>query len=460
MKIAFVHTDHISDFYKHKSSISIWYYNIAKKISSKADIILYAPRKGNQKRVEIHKNVVLYRLDRFIDPIILFFLPIFYRQLFFLKNRDKKPYFSSILYHFFYGVHLSLSMRKNKPDIIHISEQTQLIPIIKALNPSSKIVLHMHCNVLNRLDHNMVQKRINDVDLIIGPSEYIINKIKSNFNNKATVINNGVDVDLFKPIKSDQNKEEINNKKLLFVGRISPEKGIHILIKSFKKVLKQNSNLQLHIIGKRKPLAKDFLMSLIDEKSASLILPYVNAEKWYIDYLNELINNLGLKNKIIFHGSIKHDKIIPYYCSAHILINPSLSEAFGMSLIEASSCETPVIASDVGGMPEIVIDGETGLLVEANNDDALSEAILKLLFNNDLSRKMGKKGRKRIVEKFNWDLIASQLFEEYKKITYKPLSSEHLLDTQYSKIEEYDPIILSKISKSNLHSKQIKHRYE
>jgi glycosyltransferase involved in cell wall biosynthesis len=429
MKIAFVYTNEISDFHNHKDSISIWNYNVAKKLSTKANIIIYAPRFKNQKKVETYSNIVLYRLNCFIDPIIHFILPILYKHIFFLKNKNDKPYFSSILYHFFYGFHLSLNIRKNKPDIIHISEQTQFIPIIKALNPYSKIILHMHCNALNQLNYNMIKKRIYKVDLIIAPSKYIINKIKTKFNNKVKVIYNGVNSEIFKPITYNENIINKNKINLLFVGRISPEKGVHILIKSFYQVLKQNSNLQLHIIGKRKPLPKVYLMSLLDETSSSLIFPYINGEKWYISYLDELITNLGINNQVIFHGSMDHEKIIGHYNNADILLNPSLSESFGMSLIEAGSCEKPVIASDAGGMPEIVINGETGLIVGANSVTDLSRAILKLISNNDLSKKMGKNGRKRVIKYFNWENIVEDLFTEYKKVKNNPIKLEKLLDS-------------------------------
>jgi glycosyltransferase involved in cell wall biosynthesis len=282
----------------------------------------------------------------------------------------------------------------------------------------------MHCNALNQLNYNMIKKRTNKVDLIIGPSKYITNKIKTKFNNKIKLIYNGVNSEIFKPINYNKNIINKNKINLLYVGRISPEKGIHILIKSFYQVLKQNSNLQLHLVGERKPLSKEFLTSLLDEKSSSLIFPYINGEKWYIRYLDELITNLSINNQVIFHGPMDHEKIIEYYNNADILLNPSLSEAFGMSLIEAGSCEKPVIASDVGGMPEIVINGETGLLVEANSVKDLSRAILKLISNNYLSKKMGKNGRKRVLKCYNWESIVEDLFNEYEKVKNSPKELE------------------------------------
>jgi glycosyltransferase involved in cell wall biosynthesis len=87
-----------------------------------------------------------------------------------------------------------------------------------------------------------------------------------------------------------------------------------------------------------------------------------------------------------------------------------------MSLVEAMSLQVPVIASRVGGMIQVVGDSESGILFESGNVEELAQAITTLLKNKELNIEMGLKGRKRAEEVFSWDIIASDLLEEYKKL--------------------------------------------
>ena len=89
------------------------------------------------------------------------------------------------------------------------------------------------------------------------------------------------------------------------------------------------------------------------------------------------------------------EELLPYYQNADLVINPSLSEAFGMTLVEAMATQTPVIATTIGGMPEIVDDGVTGLLVDPGNPQAIAKAAIELISDPDRARAMGIAGRKK-----------------------------------------------------------------
>jgi glycosyltransferase involved in cell wall biosynthesis len=105
-----------------------------------------------------------------------------------------------------------------------------------------------------------------------------------------------------------------------------------------------------------------------------------------------------------------------YYQSADILVNPSYSESFGMSLVEALASETPVIATRVGGMVNIVDENETGLLVNREDVNGLAEAMRCLLSDGDLRRQMGKNGRQRVIERFSWPQVAQSALEKYAAV--------------------------------------------
>jgi glycosyltransferase involved in cell wall biosynthesis len=130
-------------------------------------------------------------------------------------------------------------------------------------------------------------------------------------------------------------------------------------------------------------------------------------------YLNSLKNHvsyLGLNKIVKFKGWIKD--IENYYSNCDLLIHPSGLEAFGMSLLEAGASAKPTIATNVGGIPEIIVDKETGYLT--NDINSFLDYIEKLMENNDLRKEMGLNARHRIINKFTWEDIAKKFYEILK----------------------------------------------
>lgn len=106
---------------------------------------------------------------------------------------------------------------------------------------------------------------------------------------------------------------------------------------------------------------------------------------------------------VSFTGLVQHSELHKHYQNSDVFILPSVChEAFGMPIIEAMAMELPVIATRSGAFPEIVKEGQTGILVEPGDSDALAEAILILLSDENLRKSMGKSGQQRALEKFSW----------------------------------------------------------
>jgi len=99
-----------------------------------------------------------------------------------------------------------------------------------------------------------------------------------------------------------------------------------------------------------------------------------------------------------------------------IAIYPSVedSESFGVAVLESSACEKPVIVSNVGGLPEVTVNGMTGYIVEPKNPEQLAKAIKKLLLDENVRKKMGKNGRKKVIEEFDWNNCVNKMVSEYK----------------------------------------------
>jgi starch synthase len=119
---------------------------------------------------------------------------------------------------------------------------------------------------------------------------------------------------------------------------------------------------------------------------------------------------------------IAREDLIHLHSHASVFVCPSIYEPFGLVILEAMACETPVVASRVGGIPEIVVEGETGYLVDLDPDDldgftsVLAGRIEKLLGDPTTAARMGKAGRERVLEHFGWPAIAAQTVKLYESL--------------------------------------------
>jgi spore coat protein SA len=193
------------------------------------------------------------------------------------------------------------------------------------------------------------------------------------------VIPYGVDIDMFSPsIDGDVIREKYHigrsEKVVVFVGRLIKDMGLHTVLESIPKVLQQNRNVTFFIIGEK----GDLLQSAI--KLAQMHT-----------------------NKVLVFPSVPFDELPLYYAASTIVIAPTQGERACGSLaaIEAMAVGKPVIAAKVGGIPEIVIDKENGLLIPPEDPVALQEAVLYLLNDEVLLRNMGAASRKRVETYFD-----------------------------------------------------------
>ncbi|MEM3602369.1 MAG: glycosyltransferase family 4 protein [Candidatus Bathyarchaeia archaeon] len=240
-------------------------------------------------------------------------------------------------------------------------------------------------------------------DLLIAVSQAQKEELKTLYgvnDGKIRVVYLGVDPNIFRrygDVSFLRDRHKLGNKRIiLFVGHFGLRKGIPFLIRAMPKILKENPDTVLLCVG--------------------------GTPKWlgtrlYWDYLKNMIRELSLSNSVRLVGEIPHHELPYYYSMADVFAFPSLYEAFGKVVVEAMACETPVVASKVGGIPEIIHHGYNGLLVEATNVDQLAEAISALLFSKDFARRLGKKARQTVLEKFTWRYTAESLNKVYLEVT-------------------------------------------
>jgi glycosyltransferase involved in cell wall biosynthesis len=192
------------------------------------------------------------------------------------------------------------------------------------------------------------------------------------------VIYNGVDIETFKPFKSNVLFEKFNidtgNKLIGYIGLITKRKGLEYLIKALPIIKERYDKFKLIMIGGYK----------------------TNDEAYFLE-IKELIKELKLESDIYFTGElpdVKHS-----LNSLDIVVLPSLEERCSRSLLESLACAKAIVATRVGGTPEIIEDGINGILVEPMNERQIAEAVLRLLSNDELRKKMGINGRMK-AEKF------------------------------------------------------------
>jgi len=264
----------------------------------------------------------------------------------------------------------------------------------------------MQCEWLTQLNKKMIQQRLKHADLVISCCDYITNKIKKAFPRTPCItVHNGTNINHFVPEKN-------KGKQLLFVGRISPEKGLHVLLDAFNNILKQHPEAKLKIIGPKRLAPKEFIINLSNDPQVRDLSKFYSGD--YLNYLQKI------SNQVSFTGSISHNELADHYRTADIFISPSVwQEPFPQTVLEAMASGLPVIASKAGGHPESIEHGKTGLLVERGDANALSEAINTLLADEDLRNSMGEAGRQRAVEHFSHETIAENLLTQYKKLLKK-----------------------------------------
>jgi glycosyltransferase involved in cell wall biosynthesis len=196
----------------------------------------------------------------------------------------------------------------------------------------------------------------------------------------------------YKKLKSDVKKEK-KIKKVLFVGRLERRKGIKELIEAIPVVIKRYSNVEFDIVGKDSQVAPGNIS--------------------YEGYAKKILKKNELK-KVIFHGFCTEDALKRFYNNCDMLVAPSIYESCGQIYLEAMEFAKPVIGTDVGGIPEIVKDKETGLLVKPGDSKQLTESMISLLEDDDLRQKMGINGRKLAQEKFSVKKMVDSTLNLYK----------------------------------------------
>lgn len=190
-------------------------------------------------------------------------------------------------------------------------------------------------------------------------------------------------------------------KVVLYVGRFDPRKGIETVVRAVgASKLCGSENLQLIIGGGSTP---------------------GNSDGIERDRIEGIIDELGMNEMTTLPGRLCQTVLPTYYAAADVCVVPSHYEPFGLVAIEAMASGTPVIASDVGGLQFTVVSEKTGILAPPRDVPAFTDAIDRILMNPEWREQLGKAARERVISKFSWDGVASQLSELYTQLLEQPV---------------------------------------
>lgn len=249
-------------------------------------------------------------------------------------------------------------------------------------------------------DRHISGRVIKSAEKIVCVSKGEMNyAIDAGFNpNKIVIVPDSVDLSRFDGLRKGSFKDRfsIDCDFILFVGRLAKNKGLEYLVEAVPEILASFPETKFVLIGEDEGM------------------------------LNKLLGrakNLKIEDKILLLGALDDDEISQAYIDCAVFVLPSEFEAFGIVLIEAMAAEKPCVATRVGGVPYVVEDGKTGVLVEYADSHRLAEAICGLLGDKEKRAAFGKAGRRSVEENFTIENVVNRLEDVYRKAIGRTLGN-------------------------------------
>lgn len=405
MKVAFVNQPWDASSPPHPtSSIAIWTQEVACRLAGRAEVVIYERVRKAQPRERASDGVTYVGVPTELDRIwqgVAKTLP---------RAGGGTPRFGRDGYYRGYARKVASDLWRRGTDVVHVHNFSQFAETIRRHDPRIRIVLHMNCQWLTQLDARVIDRRLRACDAVVGCSEFITDLIREKFPQHAsrcTTVYNGFDAARFCGASPPAGGRV--GRTVLYVGRISPEKGVHDVIEAFRALLPDAPDARLVLAGPFGAASRDFMVAVSsDEKVRSL-------DRFYgEDYAVTLRRMAGdAAARIEFTGGQSHAELAARYAAADVFVLGSLTEAFPLTVVEAMAAGLPVVATGVGGVPEAVADGETGFVVESGRPEALAGALRRLLSDEALRTRMGRLGRERALERFSWDAVAAAMERIY-----------------------------------------------
>ncbi|MCK4579701.1 MAG: glycosyltransferase family 4 protein, partial [Dehalococcoidia bacterium] len=202
------------------------------------------------------------------------------------------------------------------------------------------------------------------------------------------VVPNGIDLEQFENLSRKRARSELQieeqEKVILFVGKLLPVKGVQYLIQAMDIIRRREADARLLLVGDG------------DQR----------------DCLRSLVKQLNLGKHVTFVGWVSNEKVPKYMAASDVFVLPSLSEGFALVILEAMASGLPIVATRVGGLPDIVKERRNGFLVEPRSPMEIAEKILLLSADGELRRRFSR-NNKRKVKAYSWPAVVTRIEEIY-----------------------------------------------
>lgn len=235
---------------------------------------------------------------------------------------------------------------------------------------------------------SVLRYNLSKADKILSTSHVMAKETSKYTGKEIEVIPFGIDLNVFKPMpRKTQKYFQQDDIVIGTIKTLEKKYGVEYLIRAFSIVRKRHSELPLKLL--------------------------IVGDGTLRGQLEKLVKELNMDEDVVFTGRIPWQDVPIYDNMLDIYVALSESESFGVAIIEASACEKPVVVSDAGGLPEVVDDHVTGLIVPKKDSIAAAEAIEKLVLDINLRCKMGKDGRMRVEKLYDWKYNLKEMINAY-----------------------------------------------
>jgi phosphatidylinositol alpha-1,6-mannosyltransferase len=290
-------------------------------------------------------------------------------------------------------------IKKTRIDVVHILSGAYtpigLLFLLYGKIKKKKTGISLYGKDILSSKHNPIDKILLRIALLMSDKIGVNSKatahlLPKSIYRKISILYPGIDPQMANVAK--ETKKPNLKREILFVGRLVKRKGVDKVLKAFQLLQSKMPNTQLVIVG--------------------------NGPQ--MKFLKTLAKELGIEGKVEFTGKLTGRPLFEKYSQCDLFVMPSERlnldvEGFGMVFLEAALFRKPVVGTWSGGIPEAVIDGYTGILVKPGDVNALKDAMVLLLTNEELARKMGENAYNRVIKEFTWEKAAKKFLEMYDK---------------------------------------------
>jgi glycosyltransferase involved in cell wall biosynthesis len=408
---------------EQRGSVAIVNWELARRLSRAHEVLVYAPSASSQLAFERWQNIDIRRMRFSAKPL--------HKALQLMAGHfgGRRPYAYSPLYYREYYLQVARDLRARSVDVVHFPVQLQFAGLFKRAAPGARRVLHMHQDEMAQLDEAFLRRHLPDIDAVVTVSDFVTDRARERFpdlRERIHTIGNGVDIERFRPAAAPPDRVA-GPVRLMFVGRISPDKGVHVLFEAFDRVARERPDVELTLVGKPGMMPLDVLALLLNDDATLetlrdfygrstfgwLTKEVLGQKRSYIQHLRTLLSP-DVARRVHFRGTVPLPELIRLYEQADLLVLPSIwQESYGLPVAEAMASGVPVLASRSGGVPELVEDGVTGRLVPRCDVDALAEALYELLADPTRLHQMGVAARERAERLLTWERSARRLENVY-----------------------------------------------